>query len=97
VPSLTVRGFDRLHRLMRGRKSRTFVKQKDSDIVSKIVQDAGLTADATDSRVTYEHVYQHNQTDWEFLRVRAQRIGYEILAVDKRCSSARSPTTGPRP
>jgi len=84
VPSLTVRGFDRLHRLMRGRKSRTFVKQKDSDIVSKIVQDAGLTADATDSRVTYEHVYQHNQTDWEFLRVRTQRIGYEILAVDKK-------------
>jgi phage protein D len=84
VPSLLVRGFDRLHRLLRGRKSRTFVKQKDSEIVSKVVQDAGLTAEATDSRVTYEHVYQHNQTDWEFLRVRAQRIGYEILAADKK-------------
>jgi len=84
APSLTVRGFDRLHRLMRGRKSRTFVKLKDSDIASKIVQDAGLTSQATDSRVTYEHIYQHNQTDWEFLLTRAHRIGYEILADDKK-------------
>jgi phage protein D len=84
LPSLTVRGFDRLHRLLRGRKSRTFVKQKDSDIASQIAQDAGLTAEVTDSRVTHEHVYQHNQTDWEFLLLRARRIGYEILADDKK-------------
>src|SRR6187200_2144711 len=31
-PSLTVRGFDRLHRLQRGRRTRTFLQQKDSDV-----------------------------------------------------------------
>ena len=45
LPSLIVRAFNRLHRLTRGRKSRTFMKQKDSEIASKIAQDAGLTAD----------------------------------------------------
>lgn len=84
LPSLGIRGFDRLYRLQRGRKSRTFVKQKDSDIASQIARDAGLTPQVTDSRVTHEHVFQHNQTDWEFLLLRAKRIGYEILDADKK-------------
>src|SRR5262245_58013425 len=78
---LQVRGFDRLHRLTRGKKSRTYADQKDSEIASKIATDAGLTADAEDSSVTLKHVYQHNQTDLEFLLVRAARINYE-LSVD---------------
>ena len=32
LPKLVVRGFDRLHRLQRGRKTRTFTQQKDSDL-----------------------------------------------------------------
>src|SRR5262245_54525452 len=81
---LQVRGFDRLHRLTRGKKSRTYADQKDSDIASKIAGDAGLTADAEDSSVTLSHVYQHNQTDLEFLRLRASRIGYELLVDDTK-------------
>jgi len=84
LPGLGIRGFDRLHRLQRGRKSRTFVKQKDSDIASQIAKDAGLTPQVTDSRVTHEYVFQHNQTDWEFLMLRARRIGYEVLSSDKK-------------
>ena len=84
LPQLSVRGFDRLHRLSRARKSRTFVGQKDSDIASKVASDAGLTADVEDSSVTHSHVYQHNQTDLEFLRQRAQRIGYELRVDDTK-------------
>ena len=84
LPSLTVRGYDRLHRLLRGRKTRTFVKQKDSAIASQIAQGAGLTAQATDSVLTHEYVVQANQTDWEFLLARARRIQYEILVEDKK-------------
>ena len=32
IPLLRVRGYDRRHRLQRGRKTRTFLQQKDSDI-----------------------------------------------------------------
>ena len=81
---LEVRGFDRLHRLTRGRKSRTYSDQKDSDIVSKVATDAGLTADAQDSSVTHKLVFQHNQTDFEFLLLRAERIGYEVLVDDTK-------------
>jgi len=75
---LNVRGFDRLHRLVRGRKSRTFVHMKDSDIAGQIAGDWNLTPEVDDTAVTNEHVYQHNQTDLEFLLLRARRIGYEV-------------------
>ncbi|MCO5188693.1 MAG: contractile injection system protein, VgrG/Pvc8 family [Anaerolineae bacterium] len=78
VPRLVVRGYDRRHRLMRGRKTRSFSQITDSDIVTQIGQDAGLRTDVEDSKVTLAHVMQCNQTDLEFLQGRAQHIGYEI-------------------
>ena len=32
----------------------------------------------------YEHVYQHNLTDLEFVRMRAARIGFEVPVDDKK-------------
>jgi phage protein D len=82
--SLMVRGFDRLHRLQRGRKTRTFAQQKDSDLASQIANEAGLTPDVEDSSVTHDYVLQANQTDLEFLRARAARINYEVAVDDKK-------------
>ncbi|HKX29304.1 MAG TPA: hypothetical protein VJ302_16530 [Blastocatellia bacterium] len=83
LPSLTVRGYDRRHRLQRGRKTRTFTGQKDSDLAARIAREAGLTAEVKDSRVTHDYVLQANQTDLEFLWERARRIEYEVVVVDK--------------
>ena len=78
-----VRAFNKLHRLGRGRKSRTFLEQKDSDIVGTVAGDHGLSPDAEDSKITHAHVYQHNQTDLEFLRVRAARLGFDVWVDDQ--------------
>lgn len=83
LPTLTVRGYDRRHRLQRGRKTRTFVTQKDSDIAAKVAADAGLSARTVTSEVTHDYVIQANQTDLEFLQERARRIGYEV-AIDNK-------------
>jgi phage protein D len=83
LPSLTVRGYDRRHRLQLGRKTKTFVQQKDSDIASQVASGAGLTADATDSTVVHDYVVQANQTDMDFLQERARRIQYEVAIDDK--------------
>ena len=80
LPLLVVRGYDRRHRLTRGRRTRSFLQQKDSDIAAKIASEAGLSAEATDSEVTHEYVLQANQSDMEFLRERARRIHYEVAA-----------------
>jgi phage protein D len=78
VPTLTVRGYDRRHRLLRGRRTRSFTKIKDSDIARQIASALGLSAEVSDTGVTLEYVFQHNQTDMEFLQQRASQIGYEV-------------------
>ena len=83
VPTLTVRGYDRRHRLLRGRTTRSFTGVKDSDIASRIASERGLTARAEDTGVTLDYVLQHDQTDWEFLQERARRIAYEVVVEDR--------------
>ncbi len=83
VPTLTVRGHDGRHRLLRGNKTRSFTQVKDSDIASQVASSHNLTAQVTDTRVTLDYVLQNNQTDWEFLQERARRIGYEVVVQDK--------------
>jgi phage protein D len=78
-----IRSFNRMHRLLRGRKSRTFMDQKDSDIASQIAKDNGLSPDVEATEAINKHVYQHNQTDLELLRLLAARNGFEMLVEDK--------------
>lgn len=83
TPTVTIRGYDRGHRLLRGRKTRSFTQVKDSDIAAQVAQEAGLTPEAEDTEVTLEYVLQHNQTDLEFLEARARRIGFEVWVEGK--------------
>lgn len=82
-PLLTVRGHDRRHRLMRTRRSRTFLNMTDSDIAAQIAGEAGLCPRTEGSSVTLDYVIQHNQTDLEFLQERARRIGFEVVVEDR--------------
>jgi phage protein D len=86
LPTLVVRGYDRRHRLTRGRQTRSFLKKKDSDIAAQIAREAGLTAQVVDSKVIHDYVLQANQTDYEFLLERASRINYEVVVRDKTLS-----------
>jgi phage protein D len=95
---LTVRGYDRSHRLHRGTHVQAFTQVTDSDMASRIAQDAGLRADVDATSQIYEHVLQDNQTHMAFLRGRAERIGYEVYARErtlyfKRAGSASSGST----
>lgn len=84
APRLTVRGYDRLHRLQRGLKTRTFNQAKDSDIASKIASEIGFDSAVTDSQVTHDYMAQANKTDLAFLLERARAIKYEVLVDDKK-------------
>jgi len=82
---VVVRAFNRLHRLLRGRKSRTFLKQSYQDIASTIAGDAGLSAQCGSSpKINHEHVYQHNQDNLTFLRLLGARIGFEVWCEDTK-------------
>ncbi|RME73779.1 MAG: phage late control D family protein [Chloroflexi bacterium] len=79
-----VRGYNRSHRLHRGRKSRTFLNVTDSDLVRKIAGEVGLSAEVDTTRVTYPYILQNNQTDMEFLAGRAARLGYKFFAAENK-------------
>jgi phage protein D len=75
-----VRGYDYSHRLHRGRYNRSFVNKTDSDIVRQIALEVGIKIGTIDpSGVVHEYLFQENQTNMEFLRERAARIGFELF------------------
>jgi phage protein D len=80
---LTVRGYDRLHRLRRGRRTRSYLQTKDSDVARQLASDLGMTPDVEDSGEVHPYLLQMNQTDIDFLLARARAIGYEVLVEDK--------------
>jgi uncharacterized protein len=80
---LTVWGYDRLHRLQRSQKTRSFTKLKDSQIATNIAAEAGLMVRVKDSEVIHDYLLQANQTDLAFLQERAQLIHYAMFVEDK--------------
>ncbi|HEY5951032.1 MAG TPA: contractile injection system protein, VgrG/Pvc8 family [Kofleriaceae bacterium] len=81
--TLLIRGMNKLHRLLRHRKSVTFTDKTDEQILKQVVGDADLKLEWKHAKsISYKHVYQHNQTDMEFLRTRAARLGCHVWCVD---------------
>ncbi|MGE0885928.1 MAG: VgrG-related protein [Blastocatellales bacterium] len=81
---LTVRAYDRLHRLMRGRCVRTFQNVTDGDLVRQIADETGLEADPAETRKVHPYVLQCNQSNLEFLRERAASLGYLLYAYGRK-------------
>ncbi len=82
---ILIRAVNKLHRLLRKRKSLTFQDMTDQAILDKVVKDAGLTLEwKHEKSITYKHVYQHNLNGLEFLRMRAARMGCHVWCVDTK-------------
>jgi phage protein D len=81
---IIIRGYDASHRLHRGRWNRSFQNVTDSDIVKKICNgEIGIPCGQIDESGTpHEYVFQNNQTNMEFFRERAARIGFELFVQD---------------
>jgi phage protein D len=93
TPRILVRAYDRSHRLHRGLHSRSFVNMSDSDIVAKIAQEVGLSASSDSTDTVHDYVFQYNLSNWEFLRQRAARNGFECY-VDGRTLHFARPRNG---
>ena len=80
---ILIRAMNKLHRLLRKRKSITFTDKTDQAILNQVVGDSGLSLQwKHEKTITYKHVYQHNLSDLEFLRMRAARMGCHVWCVD---------------
>jgi phage protein D len=82
---LLFRAMNKMHRLLRMRKSITFTEKSDQQIISQVCGDAGLSLEwKHEKSITYKHVYQHNLTDLEFIRTRAARMGCHVWCEDTK-------------
>lgn len=83
APRVSIRGYDRLHRLARARKTRAFVGQRDSQIAEAVCGDHGLRLAGPDSKLVHDYVMQREQTDLAFLLARARGLGFVVRVEDK--------------
>ncbi|WP_445247277.1 VgrG-related protein [Microcoleus sp. OTE_8_concoct_300] len=80
---IIIRGYDVAHRLHRGHYIRSFQDYTDADIVKEIAKELGIEIGTLDpSGDKHEYIFQENQTNMEFLRERAARIGFELFVQD---------------
>ena len=77
-----IRGYDKSHRLHLGRRTRTFLKTKDSQIAQKIAGECGLGSKVDGTGKVHEYVFQDNQTDMEFLQARARHNGCYVYVTE---------------
>ena len=94
VTSIVIRGYDKSHRLHRGRKTRTFLDVTDSDLCSTIAGEVGLSASAEATTVVHPYVLQDNQTNFEFLWERARNNGYVVHSIDGQLKFHKPRPTG---
>lgn len=71
-----------------------FLEKKDSDAMGQVISDAGLKADVTATKMSAQDQLQHNATDWDFLRMLADRNGMVLLPDDGTIKVAEPDTSG---
>ncbi|ETZ22019.1 type VI secretion system tip protein VgrG [Pedobacter sp. V48] len=95
APLLTVECRHKAIKTTIGRKNAYFHDLPDSDIITKILEDAGFTdinIESTD--VTYKEMVQYNSTDWDFILSRAEANGNIILTNDENIVIKKPTVTG---
>ena len=81
VPTLSLRAYDLSHPMRRDeeKKATTWQEITDSDLAKQIAQKHGIPElDIEETTLVIPYVAQGNETDWAFLKRRAERIGFEV-------------------
>ncbi|BDD09409.1 type IV secretion protein Rhs [Fulvitalea axinellae] len=86
APLIEVECKEKVAKMTVVRKSAFFEKQKDSDIISSIIGDAGLSADVEETNTKHESLTQYNCTDWDFILMRSEANGKVVSCLDGKVS-----------
>lgn len=95
-PEIAVLAEDRLQDLRMTRRTRSFERMSDADLVGRIASDHGLRAEVQITGPTHTHIAQVNQSDLAFLRGRLAALDAELV-VDGRSLRARPWGSGSEP
>ena len=97
APQLVVECRHAAVKLSVGRRNAYYFDQPDSDIISALIERAGLTADVESTATTHPQQVQYRATDWDFLLSRAEANGRMVFTngdgvVVKKPALAGSPS-----
>ena len=84
APQLIVECRHKAVKLTVGRKNAYFFDQSDSDIISALLDKAGVDADVDSTSVNHKQQVQYNSTDWDFLLARAEANGKLVFTNGDR-------------
>lgn len=96
---IVARGYDKSHKLNRTKNTKAYQNQTFGDIARAVIGAAGLSPGTVDdSGGPQDFVQQSAETDWDFLKRLADRIGNEVVAEDEKIHfrKAGSKSGGPK-
>ena len=86
---------DKAIQLTEIRKTVSAAQVTDSDVMTTVIGDAGLTADVTTTTGDPADIVQYDCSDWDFLRMLADRNGHALSVDDGKITSTEpDPATG---
>lgn len=72
------------HRLTLGRRSAYYFDKLDSEIISSLLDSAGLQSDIAETSVSHSQQVQFGSSDWDFLLARAEANGRFVFTNDEK-------------
>ncbi|HEX6368224.1 MAG TPA: type VI secretion system tip protein VgrG [Longimicrobium sp.] len=78
-PQLVVECRHAAVKLTVGRKSAYFLDQTDADVITALLDGAGVEGEVESTTATHPHLVQYASTDWDFLVARAEANGRLVL------------------
>jgi Rhs element Vgr protein len=90
APQLVVECRHEAARLTAGRGNAVFVDQTDGEVISSILEGAGIKADVEITTARHPRLVQYRCTDWDFLLARAEASG-KLVFTNGEVVEVRSP------
>lgn len=84
-----VRGYDKTHRLQRGRSVAAFRKMKLGEIVKKVAGGVGVPVGTVDATPVLEEAIQANVSNWDFLTGLAGDLGMQLSVTSGKVNVRR--------
>lgn len=79
-----------------GRKNANYIDKKDSDIITQLIGNYGLTADVTATTYQHKELVQFYCSDWDFMLARAEANGMVVM-LDAGKVTVKAPDTSTEP
>jgi Rhs element Vgr protein len=79
ISHLIITGHDKAFKMTMARKSANFKDKKDSEVISSLINDYGLSKAVASSTYKHANLIQYNCSDWDFMLSRADANGLVVI------------------